>query len=102
MELCECTRINNPNAKLTPHQVRSEVWMSLIHGSRGIIHFVYQWHPKFDSSALLSNPEMLSAVTEINRKILELAPVLNSAMIEAAATVVPDDQNVPIALMVKR
>ena len=32
----ECTHIGNPSTKPTPQQVRSEVWMSLIHGSRGL------------------------------------------------------------------
>ena len=33
----ETTRINNPDKKATPHQVRAEVWMSLVHGSLGIV-----------------------------------------------------------------
>ena len=31
----ECTHISNPDAKATPRQVRAEVWMSLVRGSRG-------------------------------------------------------------------
>lgn len=55
----ECTRIQNPTTKPTPSQVRSEVWMSLIHGSMGLIYFVHEWTPKFNESALLSDPDML-------------------------------------------
>ena len=33
----ECTHIENRDRKATPHQVRCEAWMSLIHGSRGLI-----------------------------------------------------------------
>lgn len=75
----ECTRIDNPNAKPTPAQVRAEVWMSLIHGSRGLIYFVHQFKPTFQEAALLENPEMLTAVTAINRQVHSLAPVLNSS-----------------------
>ena len=35
----ETTHINS-QAMPTPHQVRAEVWMSLIHGSRGILGVV--------------------------------------------------------------
>jgi hypothetical protein len=98
----ECTRISNPNTKATPHQVKCEVWMSIIHGSMGLIYFVHEWQPRFNESALLSDAEMLSAVTAINRQITELAPVLNSPTIENAATVSSSKDGVPIAMMVKK
>jgi len=98
----ECTRISNPRTKATPHQVRCEVWMSIIHGSKGLIYFVHEWQPKFNESALLSDPEMLSAVTTINHQIIGLALVLNSPTIEGLASVLSDNTAVPIATMVKR
>jgi len=98
----ECTRISNPEKKATPHQVKCEVWMSIIHGSMGLIYFVHEWEPKFDESALLHDAEMLSAVTAINRQITELAPVLNSPTIENAASVSSSNEAVPIAIMVKK
>jgi len=98
----ECTRINNPTQKATPHQVRCEVWMSLIHGSMGLIYFVHEWQPKFNESALLSDPNMLAAVTQTNRQIHELAPVLNSPTIADGASVVSKYDSVPVAIMVKR
>jgi len=99
----ECTRINNKQQhKATPQQVRCEVWMSLIHGSMGIIYFVHEWQPKFDESALLSDPEMLAAVTQINRQIAALAPVLNSPTLADAARVSSSNAAVPVATMVKR
>jgi hypothetical protein len=98
----ECTRINNPEKKATPQQVKCEVWMSIIHGSMGLIYFVHEFKPRFNESALLSDAEMLSAVTAINRQITELAPVLNSPAIEDAATVSSSNKAVPIAIMVKK
>ena len=98
----ECTHIDNPDKKATPKQVRSEVWMSLIHGSRGIIYFVHQFKPTEREAALLDDPEMLSAVTAINRQIRGLALVLNSPSIPNAAIVRSSDSEVPIAHMVKR
>lgn len=98
----ECTRISNPKAKATPHQVRAEVWMSLIHGSRGLIYFVHEWEPRFNESALLDDPPMLEAVTAINRQIHRLAPVLNSPTVADLVHVVADPPAVPVAVMGKR
>ena len=98
----ECTRIHDPKTKATPAQVKSEVWMALIHGSRGLIYFVHQFAPRFNEHALLDDPEMLSAVTAINRQIHDLAPVLNSPTVADGATVRSSVTDVPIDLMVKK
>jgi hypothetical protein len=98
----ECTRINNPSRKASPRQVRCEVWMSIVHGSMGLIYFVHEWQPRFNEAALLSDHQMLSAVTALNKQITKLAPVLNSPTIKNAITVVSHNRAVPIATMVKR
>jgi hypothetical protein len=97
----ECTHISNPEAKATPRQVRTEVWMALIHGSRGLIYFVHQFKPRFNEHALLDDPEMLKAVTVLNRQIHDLAPVLNSPSPSGAGTVHSSKAEVPIDMMVK-
>jgi hypothetical protein len=73
----ECTHISNPDRKPTPHEVRAEAWMSLIHGSRGLIYFVHEFKPRFKEAALLDDPQMLGAVTALNHEITSLAEVLN-------------------------
>ena len=99
----ECTRIGNTELKkATPHQVKCEVWMSIIHGSMGLIYFVHEWQPKFNESAILDDPEMLAGITAVNRQITKLAPVLNSITIEGQATVSSANENVPIAIMLKK
>ncbi|HUL51143.1 MAG TPA: hypothetical protein VLU94_01030 [Candidatus Nitrosotalea sp.] len=98
----ECTHIGNPRTKATPQQVRSEVWMALIRGSRGLIYFVHQFKPAFKEAALLDDPEMLTAVTAINRQIHELAPVLNSPSIVEGVAVESTTEATPIAWMLKR
>ena len=97
----ECTRIHS-DAKATPHQVRAEVWMSLIYGSMGLIYFVHEWNPRFTELALLDDPEMLRAVTGINRQIHELAPVLNSPTVGDGVSAGSSNADVPIAAMTKR
>ncbi|GBC97990.1 hypothetical protein HRbin17_00485 [bacterium HR17] len=98
----ECTRISNLQRKPTPHHVRAEVWMALIHGSQGLVYFVHQFQPQFVEAALLEDPEMLAAVTQINRQIHDLAPVLNSPTIPDGAAVRSTNPEVPVHMMVKR
>jgi hypothetical protein len=98
----ECTHIGNPAKKATPEQVRAEVWMSLIHGSRGLIYFVHQFKPAAREAALLDDPEMLAAVTSINRQIRELAPVLNSPSITNGVAVTSSSEDAPLACMMKQ
>lgn len=98
----ECTRISNVEVKPTPAQVRTEVWMSVIHGSRGLIYFVHQFEPVFREAALLDDAEMLAAITDLNRQIQRLAPVLNSPSIAGGVEVHSENPDVPVAWMLKR
>ena len=76
--------------------------MSIIHGSMGMIYFVHEWQPRFNESALLSDAQMLSAVTEINQQIIRLAPVLNSPTVSDAVGISSENEDVPVAVMAKR
>ncbi|MGV3484130.1 MAG: hypothetical protein ACO1RT_06920 [Planctomycetaceae bacterium] len=98
----EASRISNTAVKPTPQQIRSEVWMSLIQGSRGIIYFVHQFEPKFIEASLLEDSGLLSAVTEINRTITSLAPVLNSATVDDAVAIESAGDETPLSVMCKR
>lgn len=98
----ECTHIDDPERQATPEQVRSEVWMSLIHGSRGLIYFVHQFKPRFNEHALLDDPVMLPAMTALNRQIQELAPILNSPTVANGAQVASSNAEVPVDVLVKR
>lgn len=98
----ECTHISNPEAKAGPEEIRAEVWMSIIHGSRGIIYFAHQFEPRFREAALLEDPVNLAAVKRINAQITELAEVLNSPTIEGEVEVKSAKEGVPVASMMKR
>ncbi len=98
----ECTHIDNAGAKATPHQVRAEVWMSIIHGSRGLIYFVHQFQPSFIEAGLLADKEMCTAVAAINKQIQELAPVINSPTIADAVTVKSSEPHTPVHAIVKK
>ena len=96
----ECTAIGDLSRKPRPRDTRAEVWMSLIHGSMGLVYFVHQFKP-FNEHALLDDPAMLTEVTRVNKQIQSLAPVLNSPSAAKPATVVSANQEVPIASMTK-
>jgi hypothetical protein len=95
----ECTNIHG-YGKATPVQVKAEVWMSLIHGSMGILYFVHQIDP-FVEAGLLADPAMTAAVTDINNQIHSLAPVLNSPTVVGGATVGSSNPAVPVDVIVK-
>ena len=98
----ETTRIDNLRRKPTPGQVRSEVWMALIHGAGGIVYFAHQFKPRFIEAGLLADEEMARAVAAINRQVHELAPVLNGPDGAGGASAASSDAGVPIDFVVKR
>jgi hypothetical protein len=98
----ECTAIDDPSRKPTPQEVKSEVWMSIISGAKGILYFVHQFKPVFDSRALLDDPAMLASVTALNHQITALAPILNSPSIPDAITLQNEHPDIPVSCLVKR
>jgi hypothetical protein len=97
----ECTHISNPKTKPTTRQVKAEVWMSLVRGSRGLIYFAHEFQPKFIEAGLLEDKEMSTAVGAINKQVRELAPVLNSPTVAEAVTVKSSAAAVPVEAIVK-
>ena len=100
--IIECTHISNPDKIATPEQVKATAWMSIIHGSMGIVYFVHQFKPVANDAALLADPKMMAAVKAINEQILSLAPVLNSPTLIDGGSSTPDNPMVPMDVMVKQ
>lgn len=88
----------DPDVPVTPAQVRAEVWMSLIHGSKGIVYFVHEFAPTFREDGIFRHPDVVQEVTKINQLIKVLAPILNSPNVSGRLTV---SSQAPIATMVK-
>jgi hypothetical protein len=82
-----------------PLEVRAEVWMALIHGAKGICYFVHEFAPTFREDGIFRHPEIVKEVSDINRSLNQLAPVLNSENLNGRVTI---DSPVPIATMLKR
>jgi hypothetical protein len=85
----------------TPAQTASEVWLALIHGANGIGYFVHVLSPSFREDGIFANPDMVRAVTTLNKQIRALAPQLNSASISGLVTVSGSNPAAPIDFMVK-
>jgi hypothetical protein len=98
----ETTGIDDPARTPTAAQIRTEVWMSLVHGSMGIGYFCHIFSPSFIEAGLLSLPDNASAVGAIDQEIQTLAPVLNTPSLANAATVSSSNPATPVDFMAKR
>jgi hypothetical protein len=98
----ETTGIDDPLHTPTPAQIKTEVWMSLVHGSMGIGYFCHIFSPSFIEAGLLSVTANAAAVGAIDSQIEALAPVLNTQSLANGATVSSSNSSVPVDIMVKR
>jgi hypothetical protein len=96
----ETSDINADGIQATTQEIRAEVWMSIIHGSKGLIYFI---HGKtsiknFDPRALLrpENADRLAAFTQMNCEIQHLAPVINSPTVEGLVSMDSIDNSSPV------
>ena len=64
--------------RATGAEVRAELWMSLIHGAKGIVYFVHEWTDGFREDGIFRHEDVVEEVRRDNRLIQTLAPVLNS------------------------
>jgi hypothetical protein len=101
----ECTKINDRGhtaRKPTVAEVKSEVWMALIHGATGFGYFCHEFGQNPKSNAPLSDPDMLAGMNAINMEVHNLAAVLNSPSVPSAASVTSSPAEVPVDIMVKQ
>jgi hypothetical protein len=101
-EAMETTRLEARNPKPSPEEVKSEVWMVIIHGGMGIIYFCHVFTPKFDEAGLLHDPVMSGVVAALDRQITSLAPVLNTPSVANGARILSSNVNTPVDMMLKR
>jgi hypothetical protein len=97
----ETTNFNGNGNQPTPAQIRSEVWMALIHGARGVGYFAHVFEPSFIEAGILADPTIKAAVQQINEEITALAPVLNTPPLADLVTTKSSNAAVPVDVMVK-
>jgi len=82
----------------TPEEVKTQIWMALVHGANGYGFFCHSWAKNWlrenlnitgGSAVTAITPAMRQALKEINAEVKQLAPVLNSPTVENGATVRP-------------
>ena len=98
----ETTHIGNEKARPTPKQLRSEVWMAVIHGATGIIYFCHEFKPRQIEAGLLRYPEIVDAVKSVNAEVARLASVINSPTVGGAVDVTSNGDEAAVATLCKR
>lgn len=99
---CIEAKLGDGDGKVLPDQLRAEVWMSLIHGSRGLIYFVHQFKPVFREASLFQDAQLTEAVRKVNAEIQQFAPLLNSPNVEGTVKALSMPADAPVATMVKQ
>jgi Domain of unknown function (DUF4082) len=101
-EAVETTAIEATAGRPTPDEVKSEVWMLIIHGGMGVIYFCHIFTPKMDPAGLLHDAVMSRAVAALDGQILRLAPVLNTPPVANGVRVASSNGMTPVDTMLKR
>lgn len=101
-EAVETTAIATNAGKPSPDQVKSEVWMLIVHGGMGIIYFCHIITPQLDPAGMLHDPAMSAMVGSIDRQISSLTPVLNTPSVANGVRVSSSNGNTPVDVMLKR
>ena len=99
--IIEASNFNNTQ-RPTPAQIRSEVWMDLVHGAAGIEYFCHRFTPTFSETDCLDDAPTAAALKDINSQITQLAPVLNTASVGNGVTVTSSAASIPVDVLLKR
>jgi hypothetical protein len=87
------SKVKNPGAVVNPEQIRSQIWMSIINGSRGIIYFVHQFEPRFVEATWFDSPDIAAAIGRINAQVQGLAKVILSPASSDMASITLQDEH---------
>jgi hypothetical protein len=95
---------NTPGVTLSTDEIKSEVWMTIIHGGLGFGYFVHQFAPVFGEDSLFypEHANVKTAVAAIISQVTALARVLNTPSVANGATVTSSNANAPINFILKR
>ena len=75
----ETTRISEKASRRpTPAEVKSQVWMAIIHGAKGFGYFCHSFIGTTDDAALLHDEVMIGSVKKINEQVTSLVRRVNN------------------------
>lgn len=69
----------------TPEEVKTQMWMAIVHGARGLTFFCHSWYQTMTWGRIA--PEMREALTRATAEIHSLAAVINSPTVEGKVKV---------------
>ncbi len=94
----------DPSVTLTPAEVEAEVWMSIIHGARGVGYFVHQFAPTFEEDSIFypEHADTEAAVAKTNIRLAALARPVNKPPVANGVTVTSSNPNAAINVLLKR
>lgn len=75
----------NQGRSPTPDEVKTMIWMALVHGARGYGFFCHTWYKTFRVNGI--EPAMQQALAPVNLQVQALARVLNSPTVANGASV---------------
>ena len=86
--ILEASRISGAG-KVTPQEMRAQVWMSIIYGSTGITWFVHEFEDGryVTDRAILDDDELRPVMRQLNARLQKLAPVIHSPTVEQGHTI---------------
>jgi hypothetical protein len=97
----EASNFNN-TTRPSPAQIKSEVWMALVHGAAGVQYFCHRFTPTFSETDCLDDAPTAAVLPQIDTQIAQLAAVLNTQSVANGVTVSSSTSGVPIDTMLKR
>jgi len=88
LEVNRFTKEGEPHSRApTPDEVKTQMWMAIVHGARGLTFFCHSWYQKSTWGRI--EPEMREALTKATGEIHSLAAVINSPTLAGAVKVEP-------------
>jgi hypothetical protein len=97
----EASNFDN-TARPSPAQIKSEVWMAIVHGAAGTQYFCHRFTPTFSETDCLDDAPTAAAMKSINAELTTLAPVLNTPPIGNGVTVKSSAAAIPVDVLLKR
>ncbi|MBB5959408.1 hypothetical protein FHS29_006029 [Saccharothrix tamanrassetensis] len=86
---------------ITPDQLESAVWNTILHGATGINYFAHSFYTegKGEYSSVLTRPEITARVKAVNARLKSLAPVLNAANLPGVSA--ESGTDIPVSVLHK-
>lgn len=87
---------------ITPDQLESAVWNTVLHGATGINYFAHSFHTDGtgEYSSVLTRPDITARVTAVNARLKSLAPVLNAPNLTGVTA--ESDNGIPVSVLYKQ